>query len=142
MLLGAEIRSDEVPAGDEAWVTLYWQPTEPIADNVQVRVRLVDASGLPVWQGTPAYPVSNRYPPVAWKDREVVPDFYAIPVGYTLLPGTTAFRSVSARHSLLRLFALRIVRNGQTLLLLRCALLSGRFRCLESGGPSRSAKAG
>lgn len=86
-LLGAQAYQQEVPAGGEAWIMLYWQSLEPVSDNVQVRTRLVDASGLPLWEGASAYPVSNRYPPVAWKDAEVVPDFYAIPILYSIRPG-------------------------------------------------------
>jgi hypothetical protein len=86
-LLGVALDDPAVQPAAEAWLTLYWQAAEPQTQNVQARLRLVDASGETVWQSAPTYAASNRYPPVAWKDGEVVPDFHAIPILYTLQPG-------------------------------------------------------
>lgn len=87
-LLGAQTEDDSVHPGDEAWITLFWQaPDESLNNNYQVRLRLVDRGGQIYWQSLPAFPVSNRYPPVAWKSGEVVSDFYAIPMPFTLYPG-------------------------------------------------------
>ncbi len=88
VLLGAELPAAPVLAGEDAWVTLYWQGAAGLTDNVHMRQRLVDADGQVVWQGQPAYPVSGRYPPVAWKDGEIIPDFTAIPVPGWLPPGS------------------------------------------------------
>jgi hypothetical protein len=87
MMLGAEIQNDRARPGDEVWITLYWHADEVPSNNVQVRVRLVDQGGQAFWQNLPAYPVGNRYPPVAWKSNEIVPDFHPIPLPYTLHPG-------------------------------------------------------
>ena len=87
-LIGAQTNQRKVHPGDEAWVMLYWQAQQPLANNVQVRAHLIDEGGQVYWQEQPAYPVSNRYPPVAWKDAEIVSDFHAVPMLYTLHPGT------------------------------------------------------
>ncbi len=85
-LLGYQIASEEVPAGEAAHLTLYWQAEEPPTGNVQVRLRLVEGDEV-VWEGAPAQPVDGRYPTVAWKGTEIVPDYHAIPLSYALAPG-------------------------------------------------------
>lgn len=86
-LLGAEVEDASLSVGDEAWLTLYWQAPDGMNDNYQVRLRLLDQGGQVYWQSVPAFPVNNRYPPVAWKGGEIVPDFHAISLPYTLYPG-------------------------------------------------------
>jgi hypothetical protein len=85
-LLGYQIASQEAPAGGAAHLTLYWRAEEPLTDNVQVRLRLVEGEAV-AWESAPAYPVGDRYPTVAWKDGEVVPDYHSIPLSYALAPG-------------------------------------------------------
>jgi hypothetical protein len=46
---------------------------------------LVAPDGTIAWESDPAYPVSNRYPTIAWKAPEIIPDYHAVPLGYTLL---------------------------------------------------------
>ncbi len=87
-LLGSVADRSSARPGEEVWLTLYWRSEQPQSLNTQARLRLVDALGRVVWQGGPVYAVSNRYPPVAWKGDEVIPDFHAIPIPYSLPPAT------------------------------------------------------
>ncbi len=84
-LLGYQLDNDILHIGETAHLTLYWQAEETIPDNYQVRIRLVAPDGTVVWKSAPAYPVSNRYPTIAWKAPEIIPDYHAIPLDYTLL---------------------------------------------------------
>lgn len=77
-------------AGTDAHVTLQWQTDAPISDNAFVHLRLIDGNGSPVWSMQPQFPVSNRYPLVAWKPPEMVPDYYAVPLSKTLNDGNYA----------------------------------------------------
>jgi hypothetical protein len=86
-LLGADLDNEQARPGDEIWITLYWHADEVPTNNVQARVRLIDQGGQVFSQNVPGYPVSNHYPPVAWKPDEIVSDFYALPLPYTMHPG-------------------------------------------------------
>jgi hypothetical protein len=86
-LLGYRPEGREARVGEEAAITLYWQAADTIPDNYQVRLRLVDEAGEVIWQGAPAYAVGSRYPSVAWKAGEIIPDYHALPLSYTLRPG-------------------------------------------------------
>lgn len=87
-LLGYQFEAESAEAGTEVGVTLYWQTNEALTDNYQVRLRLLDESGAAAWESGPAYAVSNRYPTVAWKPQEVIPDQHLIQLPVTLPPGT------------------------------------------------------
>ncbi len=91
-LLGYQLDTESIHPGDEAGITLAWQAQQPVEKNFQVRIGLVDASGQVAWESAAAYPVDRRYPPVAWKGREIVPDYHTLPIPYTLPPGDYAIR--------------------------------------------------
>lgn len=79
--------SQEQEAGSDAHITLYWRVDEPIPQNYHVHLRLLAGDGRIVWQNQPGFPVSNRYPTVAWKPPEIIPDYYAIDLPQTLNSG-------------------------------------------------------
>lgn len=87
VLLGYRVEAKQVRIGEGAHLTLYWQAAEAVANNYQVRLRLVNQDGEVVGEDEPAYAVGNRYPTVAWKPGEIVPDYHAVGLPYTLSPG-------------------------------------------------------
>jgi transmembrane protein TMEM260 (protein O-mannosyltransferase) len=73
--------------GDSLHVTLYWYAVSPVPGNYQVNLRLVSDDGQEWWAASD-HPVSGMYPTAAWKPGEVIPDWYEIPIGETVPPGT------------------------------------------------------
>jgi hypothetical protein len=86
-LLGCQTDGLPAVAGGEVHLTLFWQAPAAVERNYQVRLRLTDRAGQTAWQAVPAYPVSNRYPTAAWKPDEIIPDYHALVLPYTLQPG-------------------------------------------------------
>jgi hypothetical protein len=88
VLLGCQLGDEPAQAGAEAHLTLLWQsPPAAVERNYQVRLRLLDQTGQTAWQAVPAYPVGNRYPTAAWKPDEIIPDYHALTLPYTLQAG-------------------------------------------------------
>ncbi len=89
---GLELASIETArdqqAGKIGHVTLVWQLQQTIEQNSFVHLRLIDSNGAVVWRNQAQFPVSNRYPLVAWKPPETVSDYYAVEIPYTLTGGT------------------------------------------------------
>jgi len=80
-------------------LTLYWQASEPVAEDLSVFVQLLDASGQLAWQ-TDRYPVDGFRPTSSWQVGEVISDRYAwglpseMPPGqYTLIAGLYNWRT-------------------------------------------------
>jgi hypothetical protein len=61
----------------ESAITLFWQATEPLNDQLHVYMRWAGESfvGPPRSQ----HPAGNTYPTVAWQVGEVVPDYHELP---------------------------------------------------------------
>jgi len=74
-------------AGRETGITLVWQAPERVDGSYEVRLRLVDQEGTTVWEDHPAYAVSGRYPTVAWKPGEIIPDYHSAALPYGLEAG-------------------------------------------------------
>jgi hypothetical protein len=61
-------------------VTLYWEASAPAAEDYQVFVHAVDASGQPVVQGDSG-PLDGRYPTSQWRTDTLIEDPHLIPLG-------------------------------------------------------------
>lgn len=87
VLQGFDAPTLEAPRQGTLHVTLYWQPTEPIAESYQPRLRLVDGTGRAWWEEEGRLPVSDHYPTNAWRPGEVISDYHPVPLETTLQPG-------------------------------------------------------
>ena len=67
-------------------LTLTWQATAPLARELKVSARLLDAAGRPVAQ-TDAAPVHFAYPTTAWRPGEFIADVYDLALPASLAPG-------------------------------------------------------
>ncbi len=75
-LIGYTIEADAAIAEGETAVTLYWQADAPVSPPLHIYMRW--QNGDPINRaGT--HPVHNNYPTNAWRDNEIVPDFYTLP---------------------------------------------------------------
>lgn len=84
-LLGYDLSHPDSGHGekDDTWrLTLYWQPTARIEDDLKVSARLIGPAGELLAQ-TDAVPVHFAYPTDRWRTGEVVIDVYdlALPTG-------------------------------------------------------------
>jgi hypothetical protein len=71
--LGYDLRSVEAAPGDRVPVILYWQSTEPVADDLSVFLHLLNGSGELVWQDDGAAAHGAR-PTWSWEAGEVIVD--------------------------------------------------------------------
>jgi hypothetical protein len=67
-------------------LTLTWQATAPLARDLKVSARLLDAAGQPVAQAD-AVPVHFAYPTTAWRPGEFIADVYDLGLPAGLPPG-------------------------------------------------------
>lgn len=67
-------------------LTLTWQATAPLARELKVSARLLDAAGQPVAQAD-AVPVHFAYPTTAWRPGEFIADVYDLALPDGLPPG-------------------------------------------------------
>jgi Flp pilus assembly protein TadD len=74
-LRGYTVSHDE----DSVEVTLYWEARTPPAEDYQVFVHVVDASGQPKAQGDSG-PVDGRYPTSQWRMDTLIEDRHSIPL--------------------------------------------------------------
>jgi hypothetical protein len=86
-LLGYDAPRLAAARQDALHVTLYWQPSEPVADSYHPRLRLTGPTGHVWWEEAGHLPVSEHYPTNAWRPGEVIPDHHEIPIAATLQPG-------------------------------------------------------
>ncbi|NIN68223.1 MAG: DUF2723 domain-containing protein [Anaerolineae bacterium] len=92
LLQGYRLDSTHVSATDTVRLTLYWEATERIAQNYDVRLRLVGPSGR-VWHQTRGRPpVNGLYPTAAWRAGEIVPDFHELYLEGKVPPGRYALQ--------------------------------------------------
>ncbi|MFQ6014371.1 MAG: DUF2723 domain-containing protein [Anaerolineae bacterium] len=64
---------------DHVRVSLYWQAVQPLSEDYKVSVRLLDDQGHLFGQKDDQ-PVHNAYPTSAWRQGEIVPDVYDVPI--------------------------------------------------------------
>lgn len=88
-LVGYQPSSDQVPAGDQLAVTLYWRTIGWPTNDAHVFVHLLDAGGRLVAQHDGA-PGGGQRPTWSWRDGEVVTDVHTVSIGGSLPPGTYA----------------------------------------------------
>ncbi|HEX7594365.1 MAG TPA: hypothetical protein VF429_09360, partial [Anaerolineae bacterium] len=95
ILLGYRVREatggPQFTAGASFTVVLYWRASQPIAQDFNVLVQLVDASGRVVAQQDGA-PAEGNYPTSQWRDGDLIVDAHelkvdAAPGAYTLVAG-------------------------------------------------------
>lgn len=86
-LLGYDAQTLTCPRQGALHITLYWKPTEPVAESYHVRLRLVGLSGHVWWEEEGRLPVGDHYPTNAWRPGKVIPDYHEIPIEATLQPG-------------------------------------------------------
>jgi hypothetical protein len=79
----------EVRPGEEVCLTLYWQPTAPLAEDYTVFAHLLDETGWLRGQQD-NQPRAGTYPTRAWTPDEWVVDAYRIPVAADAPPGAYA----------------------------------------------------
>jgi 4-amino-4-deoxy-L-arabinose transferase-like glycosyltransferase len=91
-LLGSDLSSDRIKAGETLTVTLYWQATlgpTPLSETVFTHLvgQQNPASGSPVWAGHDQPPLNNSYPTVRWAPGEIIVDRHAFVVPADAPPG-------------------------------------------------------
>ena len=79
-LLGYDLESETVQAGDSLRLRLYWRALSGMAESYTVFTHLLDGRGQ-VWGQKDNPPMEGRYPTALWVAGEVVSDEYVIPVG-------------------------------------------------------------
>ncbi|MGF1507000.1 MAG: DUF2723 domain-containing protein [Anaerolineae bacterium] len=95
-LLGYDLGPETAGVGERVHLTLYWQVDEPLAEDVQVSVSLINSRGTVSWRSQPSTPVAGRYPLPAWQPGEIVPAYHELTVPYSA--GTSdLFVAVSVR---------------------------------------------
>ncbi|MBN1956224.1 MAG: DUF2723 domain-containing protein [Anaerolineae bacterium] len=86
-LLSYELQDD--PQGRPLHhLTLYWRAAAVPQQDLEVRLRLVDAAGRVAWTSEGARPVGGNYPTNGWSAGAVVLDYYAVPSPPWLAPGS------------------------------------------------------
>ncbi len=76
-LLDADLTPD--PLGRRIHhLTLRWRAEQPAADDLVVRVRLVDEDEVARWTSEGARPVGGLYPTNAWSPETAIDDYHAI----------------------------------------------------------------
>ncbi|MBN1888625.1 MAG: hypothetical protein JW850_11565 [Thermoflexales bacterium] len=84
-LLGFEA-PDNLSAGDELELKLYWQALQPPRENYVVFVHLLDSNEQLV-AGHDGPPLDGKYPTQAWIPGEIVPDVHRVAIGPETPPG-------------------------------------------------------
>ncbi len=78
-LLGGDLSSDRIDAGQTLTVTLYWKATigpTPLSETAFTHLvgQTKSPSGSPVWAGHDQPPLNNSYPTVRWAPGEIIVD--------------------------------------------------------------------
>ncbi len=84
--LGYDLRSTEAAPGDRVPVVLYWQSTEPVADDLSIFLHLLDSAGELVWQDDGAAAHGAR-PTWSWEAGEVIVDPHTLALPQDLPEG-------------------------------------------------------
>jgi hypothetical protein len=86
-LLGYALPRARLPAQGELRLTLYWQPSEEVPDDLTVFVHVSNYEGRLVAQRDQA-PAGGERPTTGWAPGEVIADRYVIPLPPDIGPGT------------------------------------------------------
>jgi hypothetical protein len=87
-VLGGEVEliGYRVEREPELAVTLYWAPSQPMAEDYTVLVHLVDKAGE-MWGQGDGPPVGGDYPTSLWEARETITDRHPVAVEGNRPPG-------------------------------------------------------
>ena len=85
-LVGADLISPTLRAGETLNVRLVWSTAAPVEQDYTVFVHLIDADGKPIAQSDRA-PENGVYPTSGWQVGEWVQDVYALAVPVTIPTG-------------------------------------------------------
>jgi 4-amino-4-deoxy-L-arabinose transferase-like glycosyltransferase len=83
MLMGYDLELDRLESDGQLDVTLYWQDLEPIGENYEVVLKLLDGA-YKVWGREEGPPVDGLLPTGTWQKSELIVDRHTI----RSLPGT------------------------------------------------------
>ncbi len=86
VLLGGNIASETVAAGEKLELTLFWQATAPMDIEYTMFVHILDAHNQVVAQRD-APPANGARPTTGWVPGEIITDHYAIPIPAETAPG-------------------------------------------------------
>jgi hypothetical protein len=86
VLLGYDLPRVRLPTQGELRLTLYWQPSEEVPDDLKVFVHVLNYEGRLVAQRDQA-PAGGERPTTGWAPGEVVADRYSIPLPPDVGPG-------------------------------------------------------
>jgi hypothetical protein len=84
---GVDFSSSTLPPGGTLAVTIYWQPTRPVGDDLVGFTHLLNSDGALVAQHD-GEPVDATRPTSSWQSGETVADRFAITLPPDLPPGT------------------------------------------------------
>lgn len=87
VLRGYRLDSAGITATDAVPVTLYWQASEPVGQQYDVRLRLVGQGGHVWYQTNARPPVTGLYPTAAWHPGEIIADYHALDLQGKVPPG-------------------------------------------------------
>ncbi|MBZ0297656.1 MAG: hypothetical protein K8L99_34180 [Anaerolineae bacterium] len=76
---------------DEIALTLYWKASQPLSEDYQVFVHVLDANGTPIVQDDAA-PVNNRYPTSQWRANTLIADPHMLALPDSLPAGSYDIR--------------------------------------------------
>jgi hypothetical protein len=85
-LIGYDLDTREVRAGDTLELTLYWQARARANEDYTVFAHVVDEEGR-IWAQDDSHPVRGDYPTSFWEAQEVVADTYTLTVPGDMPPG-------------------------------------------------------
>ncbi len=88
-LLGAELTEDRLAARTRHLELRWWTETS-IAENLVVRMRLLDGEGQVRWASEGSRPVGGLYPTNAWAVGVPISDYHEVPLPGWLAPGSYA----------------------------------------------------
>jgi hypothetical protein len=112
-LLGYELESESIRAGETLSLTLYWQALRPMAFSYSVFTHLLDRSNQVAAQDD-GVPRDGTYPTTLWQPGEVVADPYRIAIGPDVAPGLYQLEAGMYRAETAKRLAV-IDANGQPL---------------------------
>ena len=86
LLTGYSLELSRLNAGEPLLLTLFWQASEPVAQNYTIFTHLVDEAGQ-VRAQMDSQPVGGTRPTSSWQPGETIADNYALLLPNDLPPG-------------------------------------------------------
>lgn len=78
-LLGYDLSADKIEAGETLSLTLYWLALTEMDKSYTVFTHLLDREGR-IWGQQDSLPGAGQLPTTGWIEREIIVDYYEIPV--------------------------------------------------------------